>query len=285
MNRGFFYPSKELFTCIILLIISFALMLARLNAAVQSLRVFMAYSFSFAYERPSEILLSSGHLASRIKEIILVHRENTILKQKIENTVMVQARLHAAILENQQLKKLLQLKTDRYPETVSADVLGYDPHQWMQLLWVSAGENFGVKTDAPVLALQGDVLESSTMRGAVVGRILQVDGRSSRVLLISDPLSSVSVMLEKNSEIGLLQGQGNFMVTMEYLNQLAEVQPGDWVVTSGQGGIFPAGLPVGYVRRIIASHSGFKRVEIFPAVSLSQLRNVLILKTEEKTGG
>ena len=114
----------------------------------------------------------------------------------------------------------------------------------------------------------------------LAGRVLECGSHSSKVLLISDPLSSVSVSISRTGEQGLVQGQGSFL-TVEYLDLASDAKPGDEVVTNGLGGIFPQGIPVGVLTQVEVSASGFRRGILKPSVSLNRIREVLVLKIEK----
>jgi len=95
---------------------------------------------------------------------------------------------------------------------------------------------------------QGIALGQAAVTGeGLAGRVAQVGGRSARVLLITDINSRIPVMLAHNRARAMLAGTNSNHPVLLYLDPRVQVQPGDRVLTSGDGGVFPAGLPVGVV--------------------------------------
>lgn len=280
MNWGLFRPSRPTLTCFILLLLSFLAMTFQLSSLVQGLRLFLFSWIAPAYEMPVGMIHNVSGLGSRLVELVSAYQENRILKTKIKQFSFLEVQLQDALSENRTLREILELRAKQSWTTRSAQVYSRDSQSWTQSLWIDCGVEQGLKTDDPVLAVHGNPIKDAEIVSSLIGRILECGPNSSKVLLISDPLSSLAVSIVRNGEEGLLQGRGSFMITVEYLNPTADIQPGDQVVTSGLGGIFPAGLLVGTVSKVIALPSGFKRAELTPAISLSRLKEVLVLKSK-----
>jgi rod shape-determining protein MreC len=109
--------------------------------------------------------------------------------------------------------------------------------------------------------------------GGLVGRLTEVGSRAGRVLLITDLNSRIPVVVERSHANAVLAGDNSERLRLLYANAPAEtIKIGDRIVTSGEGGVFPPGLPVGIVAAV---DGGGPRVE--PYVELSQLESVLIV--------
>ncbi|MEL6270986.1 MAG: rod shape-determining protein MreC [Chloroflexota bacterium] len=124
-------------------------------------------------------------------------------------------------------------------EFVTADVIDVDQSGQLRTITVNRGTRDGIAVGMPVVTQQG-----------LVGRVLNVSANASRVLLITDPTSAVSVRLQSNRVEGTILGQlsGNLRLTFVPLDE--EIQEGDIVVTSGLGGNFPPDVVVGVVTSI-----------------------------------
>ncbi len=278
MNWELFRPSRTTAVCLFLLTLSFLLMAFRLTHTVQALRSLLFYWISPSYESVSSALNASAGMSHRIGELVRTHKENEILEGKMKQVSLMESIFLETKSQNRRLKNMLDFRGNVPYETIPALIVGRDAQNWTAAVWIDRGTKDGVEPDSPVIALQGDPMNAADVTSGVIGRVLECGANSSKVLLISDPLSSIAVGLPRNQEQGLVQGQGSFEVVLEYLNQTAQFEPGDIVMTSGLGGVFPAGLPVGKLKSIIQTRSGFARAEVVPAVSLSRLREVIVLR-------
>ena len=112
----------------------------------------------------------------------------------------------------------------------------------------------------------------------LVGRIAGVGERTSRVILLNDTASRVAVTIESNGQTALLVGDNTSNPSIEFLEDPKTVQPGDRVMTSGDGGVFPPGILVGQVTE---TQSGRLRVRL--AADLQRLRFLLVLRHKLRT--
>ena len=112
----------------------------------------------------------------------------------------------------------------------------------------------------------------------LVGRIAGVGERTSRVILLNDTASRVAVTIESNGQTALLVGDNTINPSIEFLEDPKTVQPGDRVMTSGDGGVFPPGILVGQVTE---TQSGRLRVRL--AADLQRLKFLLVLRHKLRT--
>ena len=140
--------------------------------------------------------------------------------------------------------------------------------RWTRTVMIDKGSSGGIEKDHGAIA-----------SGGVVGRIIEVNAGSSRVLLTTDLRSNIDVIIERSRVKGVVEGNGTDGLVMKYVRQVDEVQVGDQVITSGLSGVFPKGLVVGEVTRVEKSGDNFfKHVEVRPAVDLGKLEEVLVLR-------
>jgi rod shape-determining protein MreC len=198
------------------------------------------------------------------------HQENERLQSQVAQLQNQLTEYHEAYLENLRLRRLLDFKTTIKTEAVPAQVVVHDPTGWFQTLIVDKGAQDGVQADMPVVNDEG-----------VVGRIMEVSDRYSRVLLITDPANSVDGMIERNRIRGILAGKDPATCFLKYVRGNFDVQTGDVVVTSGKDGIYSKGLRLGRVRGVFKDPVAlFQTVEVEPAVRLNALEEVLIIKRD-----
>lgn len=200
--------------------------------------------------------------------LIGVHEENESLKKTVYSLVEENRRLGEEAKQNERLHALLEFKQALPYSTTGASIIGYNMERWSRTLIINKGSSDGIEKDHGAIA-----------SGGIVGRIIEVNGGSSRVLLTTDLRSNIDVMIERSRVKGVVEGNGTDGLVMKYVRQVDEVQVGDQVITSGLSGIFPKGLIVGEVTRVEKSSDNFfKHVEVRPAVDLGRLEEVLVIR-------
>ncbi len=186
-------------------------------------------------------------------------------KQELENELSAMRDLER---ENKQLAELLQLKENNPTlEVMAVSVIGANPDNWEQAIQISAGYDDGVREWMAVMNSEG-----------LVGRVVLCTAHSSMVQLITDDKSQVGARLQSNGEEGLIKGAGRGELRLQLINQDAEVQEGDWVLTSGSGGTCPVGIRIGTVSAITEKRPDLSRgISIAPAVNFSRLEKVVVV--------
>jgi rod shape-determining protein MreC len=180
------------------------------------------------------------------------------------------AQLDEVRLANERLRKLLDFKQDVAIPVLPAQVVGEDASSWFRTVVIDKGSHDGLREGLPVVVSEG-----------VVGRTLQVSPYQSRVLLITDASSAVAVLVQSSRSRGICRGEGEELI-LNYALRGDAVQAGDPIVTSGTGGIFPKGLPVGKVSSAYQGPYGlFQTIKVAPAVDFSRLEEVLVLMRDE----
>ena len=157
--------------------------------------------------------------------------------------------------ENTRLRELLKLAPDPSASFVSARVVANSGGTYFRSVLIDAGGGDGVVRGQAAITGEG-----------LVGRITEVSERASRILLLTDINSHIPIALDGTRERAVLAGDNSNQPRLLYLPARATVKVGDRVVTSGNGGIFPPGLPVGVIAAI---EDGIVRVE--PYAELSRL--------------
>lgn len=208
-----------------------------------------------------------GQSWSLLREIGTLRQENARLAAEVARLRQENAQLRPAAQENVQLRALLAFKQQHTYRSVSARVIGRDPSHWFSTILVDRGAADGVQRNDPVVTSDG-----------LVGHVIETAGSWARVLLILDPRNAVGVAVERTREAGVAEGQEKTVLRVKYLSRDADIQPGDRVITSGLGQIYPRGLPVGTV--ISVRRTGvnlFQEALVKPAAGLNHLEDVLII--------
>ena len=204
-------------------------------------------------------------------EIGRLRVENARLREEVQRLTREVTRLRETAQAARRLETLLAFKLQTPYRVVAARVVGRDPASWFATIVVDRGSADGVVRNSAVVTAEG-----------AVGRVIETTPFTARVLLLSDPRSAVGVILQHSREIGVVEGNGQGDLQIKYLSRASVVPPGDIVITSGQGGVFPRGIVVGRLQTLHAAASGavFREGTVRAAVDLGRLEEVLILLPE-----
>src|SRR5215218_3670345 len=176
----------------------------------------------------------------RLADLRHAQAENDALRQRVAEAENGLREARQARDENERLKKLLDFTRDVTYQSIPARVVARDPSVWFNSLIVNRGSTSGVDLDMPVVTPEG-----------IVGRVVGVGPWSSQVMLITDERAAAGAVigqLGQSNALGSVRGLGeNGLLEMRYVSGLEEVSVGDYVVTTGQDGIYPPGLNVGTV--------------------------------------
>jgi rod shape-determining protein MreC len=200
-----------------------------------------------------------------------IAQENEQLKQRLAE---VESELHNARVqatENDRLKGLLDLKEKATFETVPARVIARDASIWFNTITINRGTSSGVAVNMPVVSATG-----------IVGRVISVSPWSSQVMLVTDEKAGAGAVvgqLGQSGALGSVRGRPDLgLIEMRYVSGMEKVALGDYVLTTGQDGIYPPGLNVG---EIVDLKNGTAtqphQILIRPGARLDRLEEVAVL--------
>ncbi len=192
--------------------------------------------------------------------------DNARLREQVHKLEQAQA-------ENQELRRLLQLRDTTPGDTVSAAVVGKDFTEFFRVTRVVLDRGSrDIRANMPVVAPDG-----------VVGKVLHVAGDAVDVELAVDAAFAIDAEDERTHARGIVRGTGDpakYSCKVELVDSRDEIQVGDHIVTSGKGKWFPRGLPIAIVTKVVKRELGRdQEVEAAPTVNFSRLNDVLILVT------
>ena len=171
-----------------------------------------------------------------IQDLSNIRSENERLKQDNIGLLQWQTVARKLQADNTALRQLLSVVKDNDKKYITARVIAGSGGVLSNMLIVNAGKNDGVYKGQIVIDARG-----------VIGRVSHVSNRSSRVQLLTDINSRVPVLIENNRTRAILTGKNTNLANLIHLPQGAKIWPGDRIITSGHGGAFPSGLPIGVV--------------------------------------
>ena len=200
-----------------------------------------------------------------------VRVENRRLRDETQRLRVEALRVTETDAENQRLRRLLTLKESLPLETMAGEIIAREWGGWVRSLTINRGRGDTVARLTAVIAPDG-----------LVGRIVDVRAGSSVVQVLTDPASTVGAHVVRTRTPGIIEGEPRGTLRFKYMARDGSgIQVGDVVVTSGLGGLFPGGIPIGRVRTIDDRGSAlFSYAQVTPAVDFARIDEVLLL-----TGG
>ena len=202
-----------------------------------------------------------------------LREKNTVLEAgKLLSSVRLQ-KLQALERENMRLRELLGSSFRLRERVLVAELLTIDLDPFSQQVVINKGKRYGVFVGQSVLDETG-----------VMGQVTEVTSFSSRVVLLTDPSHGIPVQINRNGLRAVATGRGlGKTLQLDHLPHNADVREGDLLVTSGLGGRFPIGYPVGTVVSInYPKGKAFAEVAVKPAAHLATSREVLLVLPEAR---
>ncbi len=250
---------------IIFLLVGFFLGL-NLTLIAEEVRNFF-YSISLPLQR---IFWRAGDRVSdffeTISEIKNLKKENEELKFKIQELLAENTSLKELKKENEILREALDVGLRKEFKLTIAEVIGKDISQ--DSLIINKGSKDGISKGFPVI----------TQQKILLGKISQVYENFSKVMLISHKESSFDVRIVDSEIQGLVRGNGNLKIYLDFVLSEKEIKVGDLLVTSALGGIFPEGLLVGEIKEIKKLDiESFQKAEIKPAFDIKEIERLFII--------
>ncbi len=211
-------------------------------------------------------LLKSGFTFIGDNKIILKRNKELFNKVKLLERQVNSFKIR----ENQysQLEKLAKLKYKYNYDILPARIVLKDNMDWSKTIVINRGSRDGLMINMAVISGAG-----------LVGKIIRTGYAYSRVLLLIDSNFKIGARLRNSRFAGLLEGQGMNQLVLNYLPREATFNEGEEVVTSGLGGIFPAGYLIGTIKKTHFEEYGFyKYVTVKPSVNFNTLESVAVVK-------
>ena len=173
--------------------------------------------------------------------------------------------------ENERLKELLGV-VDSYGEyeTLTARVIGKSPGAWFDEFTINAGEQHGVQENMIVYTADG-----------LLGKVVYTSATYSRVISLIHDQSGVSAMVERTRDNGVVkaaqEGENPDDLQLFYISSNSDVKPGDRIITSGIGGVYPKGIPIAQVTEVSTDSSSEKVVIARSNVDFEHVEEVVVV--------
>jgi len=230
----------------------------------------------------------TGDLFQTVRQVRELRAEVEELQAQVDALMVENVQLRDYKAEVETLQALLNF-TDEFPILAylgadvigregsnafpSGDVVGSEPNPYLRYVTINVGAQQGVEPEMPVVS----------GGPGLVGRVAEIGPRTAKVQLLSDPDSAVAAVLQTSRITGLVVGQPDGTLRMEYIPQETKIDVGDIVLTSGLGGILPKGLVIGQVTEVVQrDYALFQAAVVRPAIDLSRLELVLVITEFEQ---
>jgi len=228
--------------------------------------------------RPVEILVSAPFDISRsMSESMQTREELTEANRRLNQEALVQnarlQRMAALEAENARLRALLDSTNKVGDSILIAEIVSVDMNPYRNMIVVNKGGQDGVFVGQPLIDADG-----------IVGQITRDRVFTAEAMLVTDVDHALPVELARNRLRTIAVGTGELDgLSLPFLPSNADVREGDLLISSGLGGIFPPGYPVGTVRRVVGiTGQPFLEIDAEPAAALNRIREVLLLKKDEQ---
>ena len=259
-----------------LLILNLVVMAVDARDADGRQKILRVWTQTFASPLQNASSKASGATAGFFQEIWNFRstaQENEQLKQRLSTMEVELNTARQAESENERLKALLNLKENNEIQSVPARVIARDPSVWFNTITINRGSTSGIAVNMPVVT-----------GGGIVGRVITVSPFAAQVMLITDEKAGAGAVvgqLGQSGALGSVRGRADLgvaVIEMRYVSGLEKVELNDTVMTTGQDGIYPAGLNVG---RVVDVKNGTAtqahQILIQPGAQLDHLEEVAVL--------
>ncbi len=253
---------------IVVLVSIFFLVVDHYSSRLDTVRSGLSF-FSYPVQKlvsfPTEVVKDT--LAS-MKSYSALKKENTVLKEKQVIDRVKLLKFAALENENIRLKGLLGNSFELGEQILSAELLSVNLVPYEHVVVINKGSKFGVHAKQPAIDANG-----------IVGQVLRSMPLNSEVMLITDPNHALPVQVNRNGLRTIAVGSGKLnQLKLPFLPNNADILPGDLLVTSGLGGVFPQGYPVAVVDNFIMQpDKPFANIYATPKAKLDRIRELLVV--------
>src|SRR5258706_2100157 len=206
-----------------------------------------------------------------LKEFASLRVENARLREENARLLAWQTAARRLENENERLRELSLFREGPEASFITARIVGDSVSAYVRGALLNVGRKAGVASGQAVVTGEG-----------LAGRIAEVGDNSARVLFVTDVNSRLPVLIERTRERAILAGDNSAQLRLTLLQSLAGVQRGDRIITSGHGGSFPVGIPVG---EVVETGEGSVRVRPFAGFSRLEFVRVVDYGVTSLVGG
>ncbi|GGO71297.1 rod shape-determining protein MreC [Bowmanella pacifica] len=222
---------------------------------------------------PGEVLNQTARALTTQRQLLednaQLTRQNILMSEELQRFVVLEQ-------ENERLRTLLGSPVRPEVRKIVAELMAVDNNPYSHQIVINKGTLQGVFEGQPVLDDKG-----------LVGQVMQVGTTTSRVLLIADVTHAVPVRILRNNVRLVASGSGQLnRLVINHVPHSTDIEPGDMLVSSGLGQVFPEGYPVGRIVDVIRDETRpFAIIRAVPAAQLDRLKYLLLLWPQDAPQG
>jgi len=214
------------------------------------------------------------------KNYKLLLEENSILREKLTASSTLEVQLAELHQENHRLRQMLNFQARSEHDLIPAQIISRNSSSWFDTITINKGSAHGVRKNMAVVTSEG-----------LVGNVLSVSRYTSQVLLLTESRPAVSAVVQRSREpgqvVGVVESAPDHPGYLKMVNlpKEANIQPGDTVISSGLGGVFPKGLVIGFVLETGEDEYGILQYALLrPAANFNRLEEVFVVIPLTKNG-
>ena len=251
------------FALALLVLAAFAAMLIGKadTVLVENARVVALDLASPALEAIARPVAAANRAIADLKEFATLREENARLREENARLLAWQTAARRLENENERLRELSKFREGPEASFITARIVGDSVSAYVRGALLNAGRTTGVASGQAVVTGEG-----------LAGRIAEVGDNSARVLFVTDVNSRLPVLIERTRERAILAGDNSSLMRLTLAQTVQGIQRGDRIVTSGHGGSFPVGIPVG---EVVQTEAG--SVKVRPFADFSRLEFVRVV--------
>jgi rod shape-determining protein MreC len=199
--------------------------------------------------------------------------ENVALNRKVAELTTANLRLQQSQGDVSRLRQLLGYADELTMKTTMGTAIMLDTSGRFKSIIIDRGSNAGVEVNDTVVNANG-----------LIGRVVLTTKDMAKVQLVTDNNCSVGALVERTRRQGVMRGDGAGGAQLYDIPSLADIQPGDTVLTAGIDGIYPKGIPIGFVVRADQGPNLFKNIFVKPSVDIGSIEEVIVIHTRKIPG-
>lgn len=216
-----------------------------------------------------------SNTVNSIQELKVLKSEIKELQSRVSDYEIISRDFDALKYENERLRSQLELSENLDYSNISAEIIGKDPSSYFTTLTINKGLKHGIRENMPVIAFSDGF-------SGLVGKVVEAGYLTAMIRPVFDQASFLAARFQGSRYDGLVEGTGSSgkNLVMRYVNILARenIKYNDYVVTSGYNSIYPSGIIIGSLKKIIPEQSRTSLLlEIEPIVDFSRLEYVYVL--------
>lgn len=263
------------YAAVFFVFISVLLLLLPSTRIAQTARIFFSYSLYPSLHYGARYDHFIRNVPGNFLNILKTDQENRALTGRIKELEIFIKAAEAAEEENRRLTSEMGLSRNLALKGVWARVVNKNPQDWYGAFFINKGARDGITLNSTVVGFENG-------RAGLAGRVFEVYRDFSKVLLITNGVSSVISSLPGANFEGLAEGRGTWLLKMNYIPEGSDIAEGMELVTSPGGLLFPQGLPVGRVQKVHPRESfmNFITADVAPAITVNALKEVYVVKRD-----